>query len=84
MIENDEVKPFMIIKSTKPISKSKLFDYKKRFMREMVEDGLIMMPNDFEIFLIDPKTYKQIELHSIDYQPMEPTLWEKIKRRFKR
>lgn len=82
MSENDEVKPFMIIRSKRPLSNTKLKDYRNKFTREMMQGGLIMIPNDFEIFLIDPKTLKQIELRSIDYQPMEPTLWERIKRRF--
>lgn len=75
---SEDVKPFMIIKAKRNLSKVKLQEFKNLYTRQMVEDGLIVIPEDFEIFLIDPKTLERIEIHSLEYEETRQSIWQRL------
>ena len=77
-MSDEVVKPFMIIKAKRHLSKVKLQEFKNLYTRQMVEDGLIVMPEDFEIFLIDPKTFDRIEIHSLEYEEQRQSIWQRL------
>ena len=77
-MSDEVVKPFMIIKAKRHLSKVKLQEFKNLYTRQMIEDGLIVMPEDFEIFLIDPKTFDRIEIHSLEYEEQRQSIWQRL------
>lgn len=73
-------KAILVIRSKKHLSKQKLKDFQKLLSSQMT-DGVVLIPDDFEFVALDPKTLKQCPLKWQEVKT--PSLWERIKRRFK-
>ena len=56
-----------------------------RKLRDDINNGICIIPNDFEYEWIDEDDLKKIENPMFRFLPMEtkPSFWERIKRRFK-
>ena len=75
-------KAIVVIRAKDRVSKKRMQEFTKLFnIDNSVEQGILMLPNDFEFVLLDPKTFKPIEL---DWQEVKrETFWSRLKRRFK-
>ena len=73
-------KAILVIRAKKHLSKQKLKEFQRLLSSQMTE-GVVLIPDDFEFVALDPKTLKQCPLKWQEVK--NPTLWERIKRRFK-
>ena len=76
-------KAIVVIRAKDRVSKKRMQEFTKLYnIDKSVEQGILMLPNDFEFVLLDPKTFKPIEL---DWQEVKrETFWSRLKRRFKK
>ena len=61
-------------------------DFIIRKLRADINGGIVIIPDDFEYEWIDEDDLKKIENAKFSFLPMETkqSLWERIKRRFKK
>lgn len=57
----EENKKILVIRAKNHISKQKLKDFQKLWQKELSE-GLVVIPNDFEIVALDPNSLKPCEI----------------------
>ena len=69
----------LVIRSKRHLSQQKLKDF-QRFWSNQMLTGIVVIPDEFEFVSLDPKTLKPCPL---EWQETKPSLWERIKRRFK-
>ena len=79
-----ESKKILVLKAKKNIT----FQHQDviiRKLRDDINNGICIIPNDFDYEWIDEDDLKKIENAMFNFLPMEtkPSLWEKIKRRLK-
>ena len=75
-----ESKKILVIRSKGHLSKQKLKEFQKIWNTQL-ENGLVVIPNDFEFVALDPETLESCEWKWV--QAEKPTLWQRLKRRFK-
>lgn len=70
---SDMKEPIIIIKSTRYRSPALMDSWQKKFRNQLVREGLIVLPNDFEFTIINADDSGcQIEVRDIDWnEPKE-------------
>ena len=84
-VEESESKKILVLKAKRNLT----FQHQDIIMRKLREDinhGICIIPNDFDYEWIDEDDLKKIENAMFSFLPMKtkPSLWERIKRRFKK
>ncbi len=64
-------KNIIVIRATKHISKQKLKEF-QRLWNNQINEGIVVIPNDFEFVSLDPKTLQPCEL---EWQEMKKISW---------
>ena len=79
-----ECKKILILKAKKTMTFQRT-DFIIRKLQNDINNGIVIIPNDFEYEWIDEDDLKKIKNPMFRFLPMEtkPSLWERIKRRFK-
>lgn len=75
-----ENKKILVIRAKNHISKQKLNEFHKLWQKQLSE-GLVVIPNDFEIVALDPNSLKPCEIGWV--QTKKDLFWSKLLRRFK-
>ena len=77
-------KKILVLKAKKNIAFQHQ-DFIIRKLRDDINNGICIIPNDFDYEWIDEDDLKKIENAMFSFLPMEkkPSFWERIKRRFK-
>lgn len=80
-----ENKKILVLKAKEKMTFEKQ-DFIIRKLRADIKDGIVIIPDNFEYEWIGEDELKQIENAMFSFLPLEtkPSLWERIKRRFKR
>lgn len=75
-----ENKKILVIRAKNYTSKQKLNEFHKLWQKQLSE-GLVVIPNDFEIVALDPNSLKPCEIGWV--QTKKDSFWSKLLRRFK-